>query len=101
MQARCGRSLATFLALQALICLVLYLRTAMLEALTVILPWSTGAFALAFGLAHRASRVPHAVRQHGQSAVARGSPCGRMPTHSLRAAHKSLVPRGEPSPLGS
>ena len=37
-QARCGRSLATFLALQALICLVLYLRTAMLEALTVILP---------------------------------------------------------------
>lgn len=61
-EARCGRSLATFLALQAFICLVLYLRTAMLEALTVILPCSTGAFALAFGLAHRASRVPHAVQ---------------------------------------
>eukprot|EP00964_Phaeocystis_antarctica_P149024 scaffold116023_cov63-Phaeocystis_antarctica.AAC.4 len=72
-QARCGRSLATFLALQAVICQILYLRTASLAALTVSLPCTTGAFALAFGLARRASRAPHAA-QH----VAKRSPCERQ-----------------------
>ena len=68
-QARCGRSLATFLATQASICLVWYLRTARLAALTVSLPCTAGAFALAFGLARLASRVPRAVQQHGQSVL--------------------------------
>ena len=67
-QARCAlraRSLATFLTLQALICHVLYLRTARLAALTMTPPCSGGAFALAFGLrAAGTSRAPHAAQQH-------------------------------------
>jgi len=50
-EARCGRSLAIFLALQALISQALYVRTGQLAALTVSLSWCASAFALAFGLA--------------------------------------------------
>ena len=101
-QARCGRSLATFLALQAVICQILYLRTASLAALTVSLPCTTGAFALAFGLARRASRAPHAA-QH----VAKRSPCERQrPVRSSVESHPLLCSgrcreRAEPLPPGS
>lgn len=97
-QARCGRSLATFLGLQAVICQALYLRTASLAALTIILPCSSGAFALAFGLARCASREPDAARQHGKSLPLRAAACSSLPTRA--AGLCSLVPRGEPLPPG-